>query len=110
MMFQSYALFPHLTVADNIDTACGPPASAGRAGALVGWAARTGAPEGLGPRKPEQLSGGQRQRVALAPLPGKKPAVLLLDEPMAALDRGLRDEMQRELSASSVMSARRLSW
>ena len=98
MMFQSYALFPHLSVADNIEYGL-RAAGVGRADrhSLVGWALRLVRLEGLGHRKPEQLSGGQRQRVALARCLVKKPAVLLLDEPMAALDRGLRDEMQREL-------------
>jgi len=98
MMFQSYALFPHLSVADNIEYGL-RAAGVGRAdrGRLAEWALRLVRLEGLGHRKPEQLSGGQRQRVALARCLVKKPAVLLLDEPMAALDRGLRDEMQREL-------------
>ena len=98
MMFQSYALFPHLSVADNIEYGL-RAAGVGRAerGTLVEWALRLVRLEGLGHRKPDQLAGGQRQRVARARCLVKKPAVLLLDEPMAALDRGLRDEMQREL-------------
>ena len=98
MMFQSYALFPHLSVADNIEyglRAAGVPRAARLS--LGEWALKLVRLEGLGGRKPEQLSGGQRQRVALARCLVKKPTVLLLDEPMAALDRGLRDEMQREL-------------
>jgi putrescine transport system ATP-binding protein len=98
MMFQSYALFPHLTVADNIEyglRAAGVPRS--ERATRIDWALRLVRLEGLGGRKPDQLSGGQRQRVALARCLVKRPAVLLLDEPMAALDRGLRDEMQREL-------------
>ncbi len=98
MMFQSYALFPHLTVADNIEYGL-RAAGVERAErtSLVVWALRLVRLEGLGRRKPDQLSGGQRQRVALARCLVKRPSVLLLDEPMAALDRGLRDEMQREL-------------
>ena len=98
MMFQSYALFPHLSVADNISyglRARGAPGAERRR--LVDWALDLVRLEGLAARRPDQLSGGQRQRVALARCLVMKPAVLLLDEPLAALDRGLRGEVQREL-------------
>jgi putrescine transport system ATP-binding protein len=98
MMFQSYALFPHLTVAGNIAFGLKqdrlPRAEIEARVAEMLALVRL---EGLGARKPHQLSGGQRQRVALARSLAKRPKVLLLDEPLAALDKKLREETQFEL-------------
>ena len=98
MMFQSYALFPHLTVAGNVAFGLkqdGLPKDeiAARIAEMLALLRL----EGLEARKPDQLSGGQRQRVALARALVKRPRVLLLDEPLAALDKKLRGETQFEL-------------
>ncbi|UWU81267.1 ABC transporter ATP-binding protein [Bradyrhizobium huanghuaihaiense] len=98
MMFQNYALFPHLSVRDNIAFGL---KRAGMARADI--ATRVGEMvalvklDGLEKRKPDQLSGGQRQRVALARALARRPQLLLLDEPLAALDKKLRESMQGEL-------------
>ncbi len=98
MMFQSYALFPHLTVAGNIAFGLYQDRMAKSAiKARVEEMLALVKLDGLGSRKPDQLSGGQRQRVALARSLAKRPKVLLLDEPMAALDKKLREETQFEL-------------
>ena len=98
MMFQNYALFPHLTVRDNIAFGlkrAGVPRS--QIGSRVAELVALVKLEGLEKRKPDQLSGGQKQRVALARSLARRPQVLLLDEPLAALDKKLRERTQLEL-------------
>ena len=100
MVFQHYALFPHLTVADNVSyglrqrTPKPPRAEIDKA---VDEALAMVRLDGYGGRRSYELSGGQQQRVALARALINRPAVLLLDEPLAALDRKLRGDMQIEL-------------
>jgi spermidine/putrescine transport system ATP-binding protein len=100
MVFQHYALFPHLTVAENVAFGFryrGFPRdeTAGRVARAVGLVRLAG----LERRYPHQLSGGQQQRVALARALALEPQVLLLDEPLGALDQKLREEMQVELKS-----------
>ena len=108
MVFQTYALFPHLTVADNVAFGldvrgmCRATRSRRRVDEMLAWC---GSP-GLAARKPQQLSGGQQQRVALARALVTRPKVLLLDEPLGALDRRLRQEMQVELRGDPARNRR----
>ncbi|MGQ0567470.1 MAG: ABC transporter ATP-binding protein [Gemmobacter sp.] len=111
LVFQSYALFPHMTIFDNVAFPLRlrkvPSSEVTR---RVGDALRLVRLDGFGARKPDQLSGGQQQRVALARAIVFKPDILLLDEPLAALDRNLREAvrmeiraLQRELGITTVM-------
>ncbi|WP_027687350.1 ABC transporter ATP-binding protein [Rhizobium leguminosarum] len=98
MMFQSYALFPHMTIAQNVAFGLERRGIKGAAARKeVDRALEMVRLPGYGDRTPKQLSGGQQQRVALARAIVIKPSVLLLDEPLSALDRRLRQEMQVEL-------------
>ncbi len=99
-VFQDYALFPHMTVAENVEYGLMIRKVAAaerrrRSQEMLGLVKL----EALGTRKPNQLSGGQRQRVALARALINRPSVLLLDEPLGALDLKLREQMQEELKA-----------
>ena len=99
MMFQSYALFPHMTVDANIAYGLvrqrlGPAEIAARVAEMKSLMQI----DDLGSRRPSQLSGGQAQRVALARALVRRPKLLLLDEPLAALDRRLREQTQSELA------------
>jgi spermidine/putrescine transport system ATP-binding protein len=98
MVFQAYGLFPHMTVAENIAFGLKiKKLPSGEIGDRVREMLRTVQLGGMGDRRPGQLSGGQQQRVALARALVNRPAALLLDEPLGALDLKLRKEMQLEL-------------
>jgi spermidine/putrescine transport system ATP-binding protein len=98
MVFQNYALFPHLSVFDNVAFGLSVRrVASGEIRSRVAEALRLVRLSGLEERRPRQLSGGQQQRVALARALVTRPKVLLLDEPLGALDKRLRQEMQVEL-------------
>ena len=98
-VFQSYALFPHMDIAENVAFGLRMEGlSSSERAARVGEYLELVGLRGMEKRRPDQLSGGQQQRVALARALAKRPAVLLLDEPLGALDLKLRRQMQGELA------------
>jgi len=98
LLFQDYGLFPHLTVLQNVGYGLRKLSAAERSSRLRELLSRLQL-DGLEDRYPTQISGGQQQRVALARLLVRKPRLLLLDEPLSALDAVLRDSMRRELKS-----------
>ena len=96
MVFQEYALFPHLTAAGNVMAALGHRPRAERASRAAALLEMVHLPDRLNSR-PHELSGGERQRVAIARAVARDPAVLLLDEPFAAVDRAVRRRLQDEI-------------
>ena len=106
MVFQAYGLFPHMSVAENVAFGLRiKRVKRSEAAARVAEALRMVRLDGLDDRRPRQLSGGQQQRVALARALVNRPAALLLDEPLGALDLKLRKQMQLELKAIAAESA-----
>ncbi|MCH7879990.1 MAG: ABC transporter ATP-binding protein [Proteobacteria bacterium] len=96
MVFQSYALFPHLTAIENVMESISNQRATNKINMANEYLARVNL-KGLGDRRPDQLSGGQRQRVAVARALAREPDVLLMDEPFSAVDRVTRTRLQREL-------------